>query len=94
MARRRRTTKTVARGYNYAHKQTRKRLLADLKANPGQPCRRCGRPMYVTQRLDLGHPPGAPASVGGKGDRLEHQACNRGHRPPTPPPRPSASRRW
>ena len=55
-----------------AHKTLRKRLLADLARRPGQPCARCGRPMYVSQLLDLDHTDDRAGYLG-----LSHRACNR-----------------
>jgi hypothetical protein len=59
--------------YTYAHQQLRKHLLAQLAADPGQPCARCGRPMFVWMALDLGHTDGDPSRYHG----LEHARCNR-----------------
>jgi hypothetical protein len=54
------------------HKTLRKHLLADLAGRPGQPCARCGQPMYVTQLLDLDHTDDRAGYLG-----LSHRACNR-----------------
>jgi hypothetical protein len=54
------------------HKTLRKRLLADLARRPGQPCPRCGLPMYVTQLLDLDHTDDRAGYLG-----LSHRSCNR-----------------
>jgi hypothetical protein len=54
------------------HKTLRKRLIADLTRRPGQPCARCGLPMYVTQLLDLDHTDDRAGYLG-----LSHRACNR-----------------
>ena len=54
------------------HKTLRKRLLADLTRRPGQPCARCGLPMYVAQLLDLDHTDDRTGYLG-----LSHRACNR-----------------
>ena len=65
---------TSARGYGWDHQQRRTRALAALAG--GEPCWRCGRPMYHWQALDLDHVV-ALALGGGGGDRLAHAACNR-----------------
>lgn len=54
------------------HKTLRRRLLADLARRPGQPCARCGLPMYVSQLLDLDHTDDRAGYLG-----LSHRACNR-----------------
>ena len=54
------------------HKTLRRWLLADLAARPGQPCPRCGLPMYVSQLLDLDHTDDRTGYLG-----LSHRACNR-----------------
>lgn len=54
------------------HKTLRKRLLASLMRQPGQPCARCGQPMYVSQLLDLDHTDDRSGYLG-----LAHRACNR-----------------
>ncbi len=59
-----------------AHKAERKRQLAAF--TDGQPCPRCGQPMYRRQDLDLGHV--VARAIGGTlsdGTRLEHRRCNR-----------------
>ncbi len=69
-----RTRSRAARGGTNtgAHKALRKRLVADLARRPGQPCARCGRPMYVSQLLDLDHTDDRTGYLG-----LSHRACNR-----------------
>ena len=65
---------TTARGYGAQHQALRKQLLAELRANPGQPCWRCGQPMYPDQALDLGHDDHDRTQYRG----LEHRGpCNR-----------------
>jgi len=78
------------------------RILALQRLIPGTPCRRCGKPMYHTQPLDLGHP-----TDGHDGIALEHRSCNRragginGNRSPlrkgkpdNRKPKRSAGRQW
>jgi len=71
---------TTQRGYGSDHQRERKRLLAQWR--PGQPCARCGLPMWhrwlwrngeLASAIDLGHTPDRSAYTG-----LEHVACNRG----------------
>ncbi|MBI1757990.1 MAG: hypothetical protein HYR62_01960 [Actinobacteria bacterium] len=66
---------SAARGYGAEHEAIRERLLWELRERPGQPCVRCGKPMWPWQRLDAGH--SVPASMGGVAERLEHASCNR-----------------
>jgi len=71
---------TTARGYGSSHQALRARLLAAWK--PGQPCARCGQPMWHRWKLDqygrrvtalhLGHTDDRRGYTG-----LEHRACNR-----------------
>ena len=68
---------TSQRGYGNEHQKARARLLAALARNPGQPCRRCGQPMWPWQNLDAGHPDWAPARTRQPPDALEHAHCNR-----------------
>jgi hypothetical protein len=70
---------TSERGYGWDHQEDRARQLAELRANPGQPCPRCGQSMYPDQRLDLGHRDDL-ATYGTDHPsprRLEHARCNR-----------------
>ena len=61
---------STARGYNYAHQQLRKRLLALWR--PGDPCARCGQPMYgPPSMIHLGHTADRTGYIG-----LEHRFCN------------------
>lgn len=55
-----------------AHKAERRRRLADLARRPGQPCSRCGRPMFIGQALDLDHTDDRRGYRG-----LAHRSCNR-----------------
>ena len=68
----RRSTRTRGKTNDGPHKTLRKRLIADLTQRPGQPCARCGLPMYVTQLLDLDHTDDRSGYLG-----LSHRACNR-----------------
>jgi hypothetical protein len=59
-----------------AQKAARRHHLAVF--TDGQPCPRCGLPMYRWQDLDLGHV--VARVIGGTlsdGARLEHRRCNR-----------------
>jgi len=68
----RRSSATRGKTNDGPHKALRRRLLADLARRPGQPCARCGLPMYVTQLLDLDHTDDRTGYLG-----LSHRACNR-----------------
>src|SRR6266516_4321797 len=73
MARRQGTT--TERGLGAAHVADKKRLLATLR--DGEPCWRCGLPMYRTQKLERDH---VIDRVHGGTDGpavLSHQHCNR-----------------
>ena len=62
---------TEQRGYGHAHRTERERRLALWR--PGDPCVRCGRPMFGPPAyIDLGHTPDRTAYTG-----LEHRSCNR-----------------
>ena len=59
-----------ARGYGYAHQKLRAALLAQWQ--PGDPCSRCGGPMWGPPRkIHLGHTDDKTAYRG-----LEHERCN------------------
>lgn len=59
-----------ARGYGYAHQKLRAALLA--RWQPGDPCTRCGQPMWGPPRsIHLGHTDDKLAYRG-----LEHAHCN------------------
>ena len=63
---------TAQRGYGAAHRAMRRRLLARWR--PGDPCARCGWPMYgPASMIDLGHTDDRAGWTG-----LEHARCNRG----------------
>jgi hypothetical protein len=65
---------TTQRGLGHDHQQDRKRQLAQLR--DGDPCPRCGLPMYRSQKLELDHFPGRV--FGGPQVRLlSHEFCNR-----------------
>ena len=59
--------------YDAAHRRARKAFLGRLQ--DGDPCARCGRPMYRANArwLDLDHIDGSPDQYRG----LTHRACNR-----------------
>ena len=63
--------------YNEDHKRARKTLIALLAITGPWPCPRCGKPMTVFMKLDLGH--SVDVALGGFGSprRLEHSRCNR-----------------
>jgi len=67
---------TTQRGLGYAHQKTRKQAIAALR--DGDPCARCGQPMYRSQSrlLDLDDFPGR-AYGGPQVKRLSHRSCNR-----------------
>jgi hypothetical protein len=71
---------TAQRGYGHDHAKLRAALLARWR--PGDPCARCGQPMWhrwlqvngkQVSAIDLGHTADRTAYTG-----LEHRACNRG----------------
>jgi hypothetical protein len=62
---------TKASGYDQRHKDRRAAALAQLAASPGQPCARCGKPMYIGMQLDLDHNDQRTGYLG-----LSHRACN------------------
>jgi hypothetical protein len=72
---------TTQRGYGGEHQRERKRRLAMWR--PGDPCVRCGQPIWavsitlaggsVMSLVDLGHSTDRSGYVG-----LEHRRCNRG----------------
>jgi hypothetical protein len=65
---------TTQRGLGFPHQRDRKRQLAGLR--DGQPCPRCGRPMYRWQYLDLDDFPGRMFG-GPQVKLLSHRYCNR-----------------
>ena len=65
---------TTSKGLGWAHQQARIRALRDMPE--GQPCARCGRPMYRAQPLELDHFPGRMYG-GPQTLRLSHMRCNR-----------------
>jgi hypothetical protein len=76
--RRRPLASREARGYGPAHRAERKRRLARWR--PGDPCARCGQPMWQLQRwsggrlieaIHLGHTADRTGWTG-----LEHDHCN------------------
>lgn len=66
---------TTQRGLGSSHQRDVKRARAALK--DGEPCWRCGYPMYRWQKLDLDH---LVNRIDGGADgptRLAHASCNR-----------------
>jgi hypothetical protein len=61
---------TTQRGYGQDHVKLRTHLLARWR--PGDPCARCGQPMWHRHLIDLGHTADRTGYTG-----LEHRACNR-----------------
>jgi hypothetical protein len=59
------------RTYGSRHINLKKRLLAELQCRPGQPCARCGWPMWPGQNLHLDHDDNSDGYNG-----LAHAACN------------------
>jgi hypothetical protein len=75
-ARRRRTRwkrsplSASARGYDHQHRKLRAALIAQWV--PGDPCARCGQPMWgPPSKIHLGHTDDRTAWTG-----LEHERCN------------------
>jgi 5-methylcytosine-specific restriction endonuclease McrA len=66
---------TADRGLGGAHRADRKRKLAAFR--DGQPCPRCGRPMWSTQDLDLDHVVSRVFGGAGGPTALSHRSCNR-----------------
>jgi hypothetical protein len=66
---------TEERGLGAAHQADKKRLLAQMRE--GQPCPRCGQPMYRSQALDRDHV--VDRARGGTDGMavLSHASCNR-----------------
>lgn len=71
MATRQRRSTRASVLYYGTHKTDRKRAMAALAARQGQPCPRCGLPMFTWQRLDLDH--ATDSTYLG----LSHASCNR-----------------
>jgi hypothetical protein len=65
---------TTQRGLGYDHQRTRRERLAQLR--DGDPCPRCGGPMFRSQHLDLDHLPGRVFG-GPQVKLLAHRSCNR-----------------
>lgn len=65
---------TAQRGYGSQHRQARIAALGDLRQYDGQPCARCGQPMWHADAamLDLDHTEGRDGYRG-----LAHRSCNR-----------------
>lgn len=67
-----RSGSTSQRGYGWEHQQARAKAIRDL--NDGDPCSRCGGPMFRAESkgLDLDH---RDDRIGYRG--LAHATCNR-----------------
>jgi 5-methylcytosine-specific restriction endonuclease McrA len=66
---------TTQRWLGAAHQKDRHRLLAALR--DGDPCPRCGQPMYRWQLLDRDHVIDRALGGGDGPAVLSHQHCNR-----------------
>jgi 5-methylcytosine-specific restriction endonuclease McrA len=66
---------TTERGLGWDHVKDKRRLMAAHR--DGDPCWRCGRPMYKWQRLERDHV--TPRALGGMDGPavLAHAYCNR-----------------
>lgn len=71
------TSATAQRGYGRDHQARRKQLLAALSVDEGQPCARCGEPMFTSQDLDADHTDPRALNPNSIADRLLHSRCNR-----------------
>ncbi|WP_157408560.1 endonuclease domain-containing protein [Actinoplanes sp. N902-109] len=91
---------TTDRGYGWAHQQARARALEDLR--DGDPCTRCGRPMWRSEAASL-HLDHTDDRSGYRG--LAHGTCNtragqakatrnRAAQSPPAPAKRVHSRRW
>lgn len=65
-----RRANTTGRGYGWNHQQARTTAAATF--TPGQPCARCGKPLWTLPAADMGHTDDRTAYRG-----LEHATCNR-----------------
>lgn len=65
----------ASRGYGHAHRRQRAHLLSRFQ--DGDPCCRCGQPMYRGQALEADHHGVAKAMGGLLPDALAHASCNR-----------------
>lgn len=61
---------TTRRGYGTAHQRARRNALAAFQ--PGDPCTRCGLPMWKRTGLELDHTDDRTGYLG-----LAHATCNR-----------------
>lgn len=67
---------TTERGYGWTHQQRRTELLDELR--DGDPCPRCGEPMYAWQDLEADHIRWPLAQYpDALADALSHKPCNR-----------------
>jgi predicted nucleic acid-binding Zn ribbon protein len=67
------TVPAAERGYGPAHVAERKRRRGEFA--PGDPCARCGDPMWDVEQTDLDHTDDRTGYLG-----LSHSACNRANR--------------
>jgi hypothetical protein len=66
---------TTQRGLGSKHQQHGLKLKREMR--PGQPCPRCGLPMWPHQKLDRGHTIDRYFGGTDSEGRLEHMHCNR-----------------
>lgn len=76
------TKQAHQRGYDWRHRNNRKRLIMKLK--DGEPCEWCGQPMYRKPEqnfdgaaLEADHTRDLKHHGPGDADRLLHRTCNR-----------------
>lgn len=71
------TGSTAVRGYGQSHQIRRKYLIDHM--TDGQPCGRCGLPMYRADagNLDADHSDPRALNPNSVADRLLHRGCNR-----------------
>jgi hypothetical protein len=72
---------TTTRGYGSRHQALRRKLLDQFQ--PGQPCARCGKPIWTKTDAQLGHDDHDRSRYNG----LEHIACNEATTKRKPPGR-------
>lgn len=67
---------TSGRGYDYRHKQLRKKYEPLVRSGRAT-CARCGRPIAPTADWDLGHVDGTIRTGNPQYSGPEHTGCNR-----------------